>query len=115
MEHAIYKVLRSTPINRAARQAVRQGNCSYEDMPLSRVERIEIFERLMRKQRLLKHVLGIKNRTQYTSMKKAANGKSKSRGGARRVRANPRAAQECIRCGLEMERMHIAIYGKATS
>lgn len=107
-EHAFYKVLSATPVNASARRAVRQGNCSYEDQQLSRAEIIDIINRLERKQRLLKAVLGITKKCQYVNMANKLKGRPYG-SGLHRIKGNPRAAIECVRCGTELQRLNRAL------
>ena len=59
----------SEPINRVARWVTLQRRVTAADQPLSIDEMSEIKDRLLRKQRLLKHVLRIKNQSQHTNFR----------------------------------------------
>lgn len=94
--HAI--VVRS-PINRTAASVVSQKNASTFDSPLSRAELIYLIERLNRKQRLLKFVLGIKNKSQHKNVKY----RTKRAIPQRRQKAEPRALTEYMRNGQHIQ------------
>jgi hypothetical protein len=107
-EHALFQVMRSTPINSAARRVVKQGNSSHDEDELSRAELVEICERLERKSRLLKKIIGIENKAQHKNLKNSVNGK-RAGGGIRKAKNHPRAVMEYLRCGMEIHRMIQAI------
>lgn len=97
--HAIF--IRA-PINRLVAGVVSQRGASAEDTPLTREELAYIVQRLSRKQRLLKRVLGIANRSQHKNMMWKAN----KRFTQYRVAREPRAFQEYRRIGQEMQRLN---------
>jgi len=97
--HAIF--IRS-PINRLSAGVVSQRGAAEEDSPLTREELAYIVQRLSRKQRLLKRVLGIANRSQHKNMMWKAN----KRFAQYRVAREPRAFQEYRRIGREMQRLN---------
>ena len=66
---------------------------------------LEIMDRLQRKLRLLKVVLGIKSKAQAANLSAAIKGKWYA-SGKNRMRQNPRAALEFYRCGQELQRMN---------
>jgi len=106
-EHPLIQVMRSVPINKAARQAVRQGACSAHEGDLTKAELDYIKARLLRKLQLLKMVLRIDNKAKHRNLLNAVKGKGGS--GLRRVLKNRRAASEYVRCGLEIQRMNQGI------
>jgi hypothetical protein len=107
-EHALYAVMRATPVNSAARKAVRQGSCLLDERAMSRAELVEVIDRLQRKLRLLKQVLGIKNKAQHSNLIAAIKGKRYG-SGKFRARENPRSAAEYFRLGKEIQRMNRAL------
>ena len=102
-EHPLIQVMRSVPINKAARQAVRQGACSAHEGDLTKAELDYIKARLLRKLQLLKVVLRIDNKRKHKNLLTTI--KKGSGSGLNRVLTNPRAATEYVRCGLEIHRM----------
>lgn len=94
-------ILAAEPINGTARRVTSQRGAATEDTPLSREELVELVNRLQRKHRLLRRVLGIKNNSQHQ------NTLYKARHGIRQYRAakEPRSLTEYVRCGQEMQRL----------
>lgn len=97
----IHKILTAVPINRTARLVTSQTGLSDKDTPLMRDELAWLVQRLNRKQRLLKLVLGIKNKRQHSNVT------YKYRKGIKQYRGitEPRALIEYIRCGKEIQRL----------
>jgi hypothetical protein len=97
----LHAILTSTPIDRVARRAVSQLGAAVGDTPLTRTELVALVNRINRKQRLLKVVLGIKTRAQHT------NAAYKASKGIKQYRAakEPRAMTEYLRCGREVYRL----------
>ena len=83
-----------SPINRQAARIVSQRGIS-EDSPLSRADLVALSNRLLRKQRLLLFVLGIRNDSQRRNVhEKLKRGIPTNRG-----LSNPRAMDEYKRIG----------------
>lgn len=100
-EHYMTRVLSASPINRQAGLVTTQRGCATEDEPLTKQELVQLVARLERKHRLLKHVLGIKNKSQHMNvMWKFNKGIRQSR-----YKENPRSMVEYKRCGEEMQRL----------
>lgn len=97
----IDEILLRSPINRMARVVTSQAGCQDADSPLTREDLVAIKDRLERKHRLLKHVLGIKTKAQHAN----ARYKARKRLQQFRQRAEPRAFQEYIRVGDELLRV----------
>ena len=94
-----------TPINRDAARIVYQRNPQPE-RDLSRRELAEIWNRLTRKQRLLKRVLKITSKAQHTNL---MNRMAKGIHTARRMQDQPRSVIEYRRIGIEIQRFQAAI------
>ena len=91
-----------SPINRLAATVTSQRRVAVQDEPLSREELAYIVQRLTRKLRLLKEVLGIKSKAQHRNLVWKTNK------GIRNYRAEkePRAVIEYKRVGEEIQRMN---------
>jgi hypothetical protein len=101
VEHPLLTVLNSAPINKQAAIVTSQRHVATADTPLTRDELAALANRLLRKQRLLKHVLGIKTKRQHKNMTyKAAKGIPQYR-----AAKEPRALTEYLRCGREIQRL----------
>ena len=98
----LHALLTSTPIDRVARRVTSQAGAATADTPLAREELAALVHRLCRKQRLLKRVLGIRNKSQHQ------NTTYKARHGIKQIRAKvePRALTEYMRCGQEIARLN---------
>ena len=105
LQHPIYVALNSRPINRQAARAACQSACEDERGFLTRQELTRILERIQRKHRLLKRVLGITKKTQHTNTLNAF----KRRLPNHRVQQEPRAFAEYLRCGKEINRLSIEL------
>lgn len=68
MNNPILRVLNSTPINRQASFVVSQQGCALVDAEASRADLVFALSRLERKLRLMKSMLGVKNKTQHTNL-----------------------------------------------
>lgn len=101
-DNPLLQVLNSQPINRQARIVTSQRRVSSTDTPLTREELAAITNRLQRKQRLLKLVLGIKNKSQHNNTLY----KFKKKIPQFRGRAEPRALVEYVRVGQEIQRIN---------
>ncbi len=99
--HHLLRVLNAVPVNRQAAIVTRQAGCVEEDTDLTKPELVWLVDRLRRKHRLLKHVLGIKTKAQHTNLMYKYN----KRIPQYRQRDEPRAMAEYIRCGKEMKRL----------
>lgn len=96
------EILTRCPVDRTTRMVTSQRNVSESDGPLSKQDLIDITERCIRKQRLLKIVLGIRNKSQHSNFVYRYNKGWKQKRSAR----EPRAAQEYIRLGEMMQRFN---------
>jgi hypothetical protein len=81
-----------TPVNRTAARVISQRGVT-GDEPLSKQDLVQISNRLLRKQRLLRLVLGITKASQDLNFKKKARRGIPTNRGLR----NPRAADEYLR------------------
>jgi hypothetical protein len=96
------RILASAPINKTAARVtgIRRGIAPAGDM--TRDELVELMDRLQRKLRLLKVVLRIDTKAKHKNLVyKATHGMRSYRG-----KANPRAVDEYIRVGHEIQRMN---------
>lgn len=98
--HPLFTVLNSTPINRQARKVTSQKNCATVDVDLSKEELCEVLDRLMRKHRLMKSVLKIKNKSQHKNVVDRHNKGQRSNFRPRRLTA------EYVRVGLAIQVIH---------
>ena len=98
-EHPLLTVLNSEPINRQARVVTSQRHVATGDAPLTREELAHLTNRLQRKQRLLKLVLGIKTKAQHTNTLYKFNRKIPQFRGTK----EPRALVEYVRVGQAIE------------
>lgn len=98
-------VLASRPVNSTARSVIGQRRCAEASEDMGRQELIELVNRLSRKQRLLKLVLGVKSKAQHANLIAALKGKHYG-SGEFRAYGNPRAAVEYKRVGEEMQRLN---------
>lgn len=98
-DHPLMTVLNSEPINRQARIVTSQRHVATGDLPLTREELLAICDRLQRKHRLLKHVLGIKTKAQHTNTMWKFNKKIPQYRG----KQEPRALVEYVRVGKSIE------------
>lgn len=96
----IHAILVRSPVNGVAARVVSQAGCE-GNTPLSREELCQIHDRLQRKHRLLKHVLGIKNKSQHSNLMVKFNRRLPQY----RAANEPRAFTEYVRVGREMQRM----------
>lgn len=101
MQHPIVRMLNSAPVNRQAAMAVSQTGCAEKEDLLSKKELVDLVKRLERKQRLLKHVLGIKTKSQHMN----AMYKFNRRIGQFRHKDNPRVFIEYKRVGEDIQRL----------
>ena len=98
----LHAILTRLPINRLAARVVSQQGVFAEEVDLKREELAYIVQRLSRKQRLLKHILGIANHRQHKNMMLKAN----KRISQYRVVSEPRAFDEYRRLGREIMRLN---------
>jgi hypothetical protein len=97
----LHAILTSTPIDRVARRVVSQLGAAVGDTPLTQIELAALVNRINRKQRLLKRVLGITSKGQHkNTVYKAKKGIKQWR-----VEREPRAMTEYLRCGREVQRL----------
>ncbi len=95
----LHAILVRAPVNRLAASVVSQRRTAAEDEPMSRDELCYLLDRLQRKQRLLKRVLGIANATQHRNVMYRA-----SRGFRQfRFEKEPRAFTEYRLLGQQMQ------------
>ena len=92
-----------TPINRTAARVVSQKGAQ-QDKDLTRSELASIVNRLTRKQRLLRMVLRISTGAQHANFIRRM---SQNRSAGERQKANPRAAEEYRRIGVEIQRLNL--------
>lgn len=97
----LHALLIRAPVNRLAATAVSQRRAAAADEPLRREELIYLLDRLQRKHRLLKQVLGIKTKAQHTNLM------TKHKKGLWQFRraAEPRAFMEYVSTGQHMQRL----------
>ena len=107
----LHAILVRAPVNRLAASVVSQRRAAATDAPLQRAELIYLMDRLARKQRLLKLVLGIKNKRQHKNMKWKAN----KRIPQYRVANEPRAAAEYCLLGVQMQRLNIELAAQSAA
>ena len=95
------EILVREPVDRVARRVTSQTGVAEDDTPLTREELAALVNRLLRKNRLLRHVLGIDTKA------KKVNTKYKAKKGIPQFRAlkEPRALTEYLRCGQEIQRL----------
>lgn len=98
-------ILVRSPVNRLAAAVTSQRHVAQADTPMTREEVTAIFQRLQRKQRLLRHVLGITSKAQHANLMYQAN-KGRWLG---RAKKEPRVFVEYRRVGNEMQRMQNAL------
>ena len=97
-----HAVLTSLPVDRVACRVTSQAGIAQIDAPLYGKELAEVKNRLERKHRLLKHILGIKTKAQHVNTRyKASKGINQFR-----ARKEPRAFKEYVRCGTEINRLN---------
>lgn len=102
MAHALHKVLLANPINRQSAIIANQSGCEDEKGFLTRQELVDLIRRLVRKHRLLKHILGVRSKAQHTNLRYKYNKKRTQY----RQQQDPRAFTEYIRCGNEILRLN---------
>ena len=85
------------PINRTA--ALVTGQRFVTDEPMCREEKIELLNRMRRKQNLIKQLAGIRNRVHHQNIKKRFHARGGFDGN------NPRLLKEYFANGLSMEAM----------
>jgi hypothetical protein len=104
------RILTSAPINHTAARVVSSPRNPVPMGDLTRAELIALMDRLQRKHRLLKVVLGITKKSQAKNLTYMLKGMQKGLGkrgsGVNRVARDPRAALELIRVGDEIQRMN---------
>jgi hypothetical protein len=66
--NALNRIFTSTPINKTARAVTSQKHCVAVELPIEREEICTILERMRRKQRLLKLVLQVSNKSQHRNL-----------------------------------------------
>jgi len=97
----LHAILIRAPVNKLAASVVAQRRCAPKDLPLTRAELVYLCERVMRKQRLLKQVLGIKSLRQQKNMKHKVNhGRRPTL-----VKREPRAWSEFRVCGEQISKL----------
>lgn len=101
-EHYLMEVFVRTPIDRTARVVTSQARTSTRDAGLSREDLSFILSRLLRKHRLLKHILGIRTKSQLSNARWLYN-RGERLG---RFRRDPRAFLEFMRLGEQIQIVH---------
>jgi hypothetical protein len=97
----LHAILVRVPVNKLAANVVGQRNVAACDVALTKQELQYVYNRILRKQRLLKFVLGIRNSRHKKNLKyRFANGKR-----SWQVRKEPRAWAEFQLCGTQLERL----------
>jgi len=98
----LHAILIRAPVNKLAANVVSQRRAATADTPLCREELIYLMDRLDRKSRLLKQVLGITNQSQRKNVHARHNK------GVRQFRhaKEPRAFTEYIAIGQNMRRLN---------
>lgn len=101
----LHGILSSSPVNRLAGAVTSQRGLLPYDSPMSRSEIAQIVDRLSRKQRLLKRVLGIAGKSQHK------NTIYKMKRGFKSYRADgePRALVEYKRVGEQIQHLNSEI------
>lgn len=100
-EHYLTQILYATPVNKQTAIVVSQSGCVDSDKPLTKPELVYLVDRLKRKHRLLKSVLGIKTKAQHTNLMYKFNKKLPQF----RYRDEPRSFIEYIRVGKDIQRL----------
>ena len=103
--HPLIYVMSASPINRQAAMVTSQSGCDENDKPLTKLEIVHLVDRLKRKHRLLKMVLGIKTKAQHRNLMYKYN----KRLPQYRQRDEPRAFTEYIRVGRDIQRLVIEL------
>lgn len=98
----LHAILIRAPVNKLAANVVSQRKAATADTPLTREELIYLMDRLDRKSRLLKHILGIKNQSQRRNVHYRHNKGVKQ---FRRLK-EPRAFTEYLAIGHNMQRLN---------
>lgn len=93
MTHPLVTALNATPVDRVARRVASQRNCSETYHDLDREELKAVLERLHRKNRLVRHLLGI------TTAKQAENLRARVRKNFRSKKFDNRLAREFVAIG----------------
>jgi hypothetical protein len=97
----IDRILASAPVNTTAARVVSRRRGLEEPSAMTRDEILALIERLQRKLRLLKVVLGIKTRAQHKNLVWKFNKGFKST----RFKADPRSVVEYKRVGEQLQRL----------
>ena len=103
--HPLIYVMNNSPINRQAALVTSQSGCVESDLPLTKPELVYLVDRLKRKHRLLKLVLGIKTNAQHRNLMYKYN----KRVSQFRQRNEPRAFTEYIRVGRDIQRLVVEL------
>lgn len=99
--HPLIYVMNAKPINRQSALVTSQSNCVETDELLSKQELVYLVERLKRKHRLLKLVIGIKTSAQHRNLMYKHN----KRLPQFRQKNEPRSFTEYIRVGRDIQRL----------
>lgn len=97
----LHAILIRAPVNRLAASVVSQRRVAQHYEPLTKPELVYLYERVQRKQRLLKVVLGIRSMTNKKNLKYRYN--KGQRSGA--AKSEPRAWAEFRACGQQLLRL----------
>ena len=103
--HPLIYVMNNSPINRQAALVTSQTGCVESEQPLTKPELVYLVDRLKRKHRLLKQVLGIKTHAQHKNFMYKYN----KRLPQFRQRDEPRAFAEYIRVGRDIQRLVVEL------
>jgi hypothetical protein len=101
-------VLASAPINGTAASVVAQSRAPASQGDMGPDEIKAIIDRLVRKQRLLKRVLGISSKAQHKNLMYRMNSVRRAVG-VTRFQGNPRSAVEYKRLGIEINRLNARV------
>jgi hypothetical protein len=97
----LHDILIRSPVNRVAARVVSQKHAATDDAPLSKADLVYLLQRLERKHRLLKLVLGIRTKAQHVNLRYKH---SRNLPQFRKAQ-EPRAFTEYIRVGHDMQRL----------
>jgi len=96
----VIDIYHRTPINKTAALVTGQAGCEPES-DIGRDDIIYSIDRLQRKHRLIKRILGIEKKTQHTNLMYRYNKKGRTATGHK----NPRIVDEYVRIGIAMQEM----------
>ena len=101
-EHYLMAVFVRSPIDRMARTVTSQAHVSTKDAGLSREDLVFILQRMLRKHRLLKQMLGITTKSQLCNTRWLYNRGLRHK----RFKRSPRSFLEFMRLGDAIQRVH---------